>query len=66
MIKEHPDIDCVFLNAGIQSIIDLSKPSMDLAAFNNEIKVNFTSFVALTHAFLPFLRGKEGKTSLVL
>ncbi|KAH7128255.1 hypothetical protein B0J11DRAFT_431887 [Dendryphion nanum] len=52
----HPTIDCVFLNAGTQSIFDFSKPeTVDLSNFNREMNVNFTSFVALTHAMLPHL-----------
>jgi short-subunit dehydrogenase involved in D-alanine esterification of teichoic acids len=52
----YPDLDCVFLNAGIQRRYDFSRPeSVDLAKFNYEMSVNFTSSVALTHAFLPFL-----------
>ncbi|KAL8685328.1 MAG: hypothetical protein Q9218_007836, partial [Villophora microphyllina] len=47
--KEHPDLDCVFLNAGTQSGIDLSKPeNFDSRAFDAEIATNFNSIVELT------------------
>jgi len=62
-----PDIDCIFLNAGVQRRYDFSQPEkVDLAEFNSEVDVNFSSFVALTHAFLPFLASKKSQTSLIL
>ncbi|KAJ8058458.1 hypothetical protein OCU04_012646 [Sclerotinia nivalis] len=65
VIKGSPDIDCIFLNAGFLENEDFSKPeSVDMKAFNQVMKVNFTSFVVLTHAFLPYLLGKE-KTSFI-
>lgn len=66
-MRMSPDIDCVFLNAGVQRRYDFSQPEkVNLAEFNSEMNVNFSSFVALTHAFLPFLMGKTSQTSLVL
>ncbi|OCL01224.1 oxidoreductase [Glonium stellatum] len=65
-MRACPDIDCVFLNAGIQSRHDFSKPEkVDLAMFHSEMNINFSSFVDLTHAFLPFLLNKESDTSLI-
>jgi short-subunit dehydrogenase involved in D-alanine esterification of teichoic acids len=65
MLK-HPDIDCVFLNAGVQNrYIFADSSSFDLLKFNNEMTVNFTSVVALTHAFLPHLLKKEGKRGFI-
>ncbi|EXJ59037.1 hypothetical protein A1O7_06468 [Cladophialophora yegresii CBS 114405] len=62
----YPDLDCVFLNAGVQRPFDLAKPEMvDLAAFHSEIEVNFSSFVDLTMKFLPFLQNKDTETSLI-
>ncbi|KAE9368362.1 oxidoreductase [Stipitochalara longipes BDJ] len=64
--RASPDIDCLFLNAGVQGTYDFSKPeTVNLAAFNSEINVNFTSFVALVYAFLPFLLSKKTDTSIV-
>lgn len=64
---KNPDIDCVYLNAGIQGVYDFSKPDqVDLAAFHEEISVNFTSFVNLTTLFLPFLQSKPNPTSIIL
>ncbi|KAL8821284.1 MAG: hypothetical protein Q9223_000657 [Gallowayella weberi] len=64
--KTYPDIDCVFLNAGIQGLYDLTKPDqIDLAAFHHEMNVNFTSFVNISLAFLPFLQSKQSPTSII-
>jgi short-subunit dehydrogenase involved in D-alanine esterification of teichoic acids len=55
------------LNAGVQRIYDMSDPTkFDLDQFQNEVSVNFNSFVALTHAFLPFLASKNTPAGLVL
>lgn len=51
---------------GIQRGFDFTKPeSIDLKVFENEILTNYTSFVYLTTAFLPFLLGKKEETSIV-
>ncbi|KAI4112944.1 MAG: hypothetical protein LQ345_005988 [Seirophora villosa] len=64
--SSYPDIDCVFLNAGVQAPYDLTKPDkIDLAAFHKEVSINFTSFVNLSLAFLPFLEAKQSPTSIV-
>ncbi|PVH72802.1 NAD(P)-binding protein [Cadophora sp. DSE1049] len=59
IIKKSPDIDCLFLNAGVQGHYDVSAPeTIDLKKFNDEMTINYTSLVALTFAFLPFLKKK--------
>lgn len=64
--KMNPDLDCVFLNAGTQSAIDLASPSkVDLRSFHSEIETNFTSFVDLTMKFLPFLMAKKEETGII-
>ncbi|TGO38048.1 hypothetical protein BHYA_0083g00270 [Botrytis hyacinthi] len=66
VIESSPDIDCVFLNAGYQRKHDFSKPeSVDIKSFIYETHVNFTSFVVLTHAFLPYLLEKKQETSFI-
>lgn len=60
------DIDCVFLNAGVQGYYDFSySEKVDLDKFIAEINVNFTIMVALTHAFLPYLMRKPSTTGLI-
>ncbi|KAF5863687.1 hypothetical protein ETB97_009620 [Aspergillus alliaceus] len=62
----YPDIDCVFLNAGVQRRYNLtSQETFDLASFQNEVHVNFTSIVALAHAFLPYLTAKTEPVSFI-
>ncbi|KAI4124802.1 MAG: hypothetical protein LQ338_004628 [Usnochroma carphineum] len=64
--SSYPDLDCVYLNAGVQRVHDLTRPKqVDLAAFHNEVNVNFTSFVNVSLAFLPFLQAKHSPTSIV-
>ncbi|KAL4820530.1 hypothetical protein BDW67DRAFT_152581 [Aspergillus spinulosporus] len=56
---KYPDIDSVYLNAGVQRTHDLTQEGgWDLQAFNSEFHTNFTSAVSLVHAFLPFLKRK--------
>jgi short-subunit dehydrogenase involved in D-alanine esterification of teichoic acids len=65
--ETYPDVDCLFLNAGVQGTYDFSKPvEVDLKKFFSQFNTNFTSIVALTHAFLPFLQSKKTPTSLIL
>jgi NADP-dependent 3-hydroxy acid dehydrogenase YdfG len=64
--KTYPELDCVFLNAGVQSAIKLAEPEkVDLPAFHSEISTNFSAFVDLTVKFLPFLISKKTETSLI-
>lgn len=66
---EHPDLDCVFLNSGVQNRLDFSKPeSVDLKKARNEIDTNYWSQICMTHAFLPWLlkRGQKGETSALM
>ena len=64
--SKNPDLDCVFLNAGVQGVYDFTKPDrVDLEAFHKEVSVNFTSFVNISTAFLPFLQAKTTQTSIV-
>ncbi|PWW74709.1 NAD(P)-binding protein [Tuber magnatum] len=58
--KEHPDLDCVFLNSGVQRWFNFAKPStVSMSLLQSEIATNYSSHIYLTHAFLPFLLGKE-------
>lgn len=67
VMTKSPDIDCLFLNAGVQSAADFSKPeTVDLAKFNSEININFNSYVALVHAFIPFFKAKGTPTGIIL
>lgn len=67
MFKKHPDLDCVFLNSGMQRAIDWTKPDdVDLEKLDTETLTNYTAFMHLTKAFLPYLQKQAPKeTSLV-
>lgn len=52
---QHPDIDCLVLNSGIQRAFDFTQPeTLDLAALDAETTTNYTAHVHLTAAFLKY------------
>ncbi|KAJ5651508.1 oxidoreductase [Penicillium longicatenatum] len=64
--SQYPDIDCVFINAGLQRTTDFTSPqTVDLDVLNQIMHVNYTAAVTLATAFLPYLSGKTTATSLV-
>ncbi|KAJ5334744.1 hypothetical protein N7452_007147 [Penicillium brevicompactum] len=65
VIAENPDLDCIFVNSGIQRPFDFSKPdTVDLDIFDQELITNYTSAVRITKAFLPHLQGLERQTAI--
>jgi short-subunit dehydrogenase involved in D-alanine esterification of teichoic acids len=65
VISENPDLDCIFVNSGIQRPFDFSKPeSVDLDIFDQELITNYTSAVRLTKAFLPHLQSLHSQTAI--
>ena len=63
----YPDLDCVYLNAGVQGAYDFAKPGqVDLERFHDEMNINYTCLVNITTAFLPFLQAKASPASVVL
>lgn len=64
--SKHPDLDSVFLNAGIQRSFDFSKPdTIDLELMELEFKTNYLSYMHLTTAFVPFLQKQDKETSFI-
>ena len=64
--KTFSDLDCVFINSGIQRGVDFSKPNeVDLDSIQMEFTTNYLSYLALTKAFLPFLMAKKEESSLI-
>ena len=62
----HPDLDCVFLNSGIQRSFDFSNPeTVDFGVVQHEFVTNYFSNLAMTNAFLPFLKNKAGESALL-
>ncbi|KAL2857167.1 hypothetical protein BJY01DRAFT_231176 [Aspergillus pseudoustus] len=58
VIAKHPDLDSVWLNAGLQRQYNLASDDWDFESFQNEFHVNVFSIVALARAFLPHLKEK--------
>ncbi|GAJ09169.1 unnamed protein product, partial [marine sediment metagenome] len=67
MFSKHPDLDCIFLNSGMQRHMDWTKPEeVNLDNAETEILTNYTSYLHLTKAFLPYLQKQAPKpTSLI-
>lgn len=64
--SEHPDIDAIILNSGIQRSFNFAKPeTVDLSMVQEELTTNYTSIIHLTMAFLPFLQAQKTATHLV-
>ncbi|KAB8277474.1 hypothetical protein BDV30DRAFT_193582 [Aspergillus minisclerotigenes] len=65
VISENPDLDCVFVNSGIQRPFDFANPeSVDLDVFDQELITNYNSAVRLTKAFLPHLQKQPTQTAI--
>src|ERR1700761_3085686 len=57
ILKAFPDLDTVFLNAGIQSSFSFFDPSSSSDdAITKEITTNLTSPIILTRLFMPHLQ----------
>ncbi|KAI1816271.1 short chain dehydrogenase [Poronia punctata] len=57
IIKTHPTLDCVVLNAGIQRGIDFTRAHLiDLSLVRQELDTNYTAQISLCAAFLPHLQ----------
>lgn len=64
--KAHPDLDCVFLNAGVQRGVNFTEAeTVDLDIIHDELLANYLSHVHLTKAFLPHL-SKQNKQAALL
>lgn len=56
MFSKHPDLDCIFLNSGMQRAVNWAEPEkVDLSMIEKEMMVNYTSYMHLNKAFLPYL-----------
>ncbi|KAJ6093454.1 hypothetical protein N7486_008743 [Penicillium sp. IBT 16267x] len=65
IIAENPDLDCVFVNSGIQRPFDFSQPeTVDLDILDQELITNYTSAVYLSKAFIPHLQKQKTQTAL--
>ncbi|KAJ4198651.1 hypothetical protein NW759_016278 [Fusarium solani] len=67
IVDRYPDLDCVFLNSGVQTQVRLSRPAeVDLDAFHQEVSTNFNRPVDLSVKFLPHLQKKPVPTALIV
>ncbi|KAK0516999.1 hypothetical protein JMJ35_000154 [Cladonia borealis] len=56
--ETHPDLDCVFINSGIQRTFDFSKPeTVDLAVVQEEFNTNYLSYLA---SYLHYIWARLG------
>ncbi|KAI0399607.1 short chain dehydrogenase [Xylaria palmicola] len=59
IVRDHPTLDCVVLNAGIQRSLDFTRPAaIDLALVRQETDTNYTAYIALLAALLPHLQAR--------
>ncbi|KAL1981159.1 hypothetical protein VTN96DRAFT_3006 [Rasamsonia emersonii] len=66
IIKSHPDLDCVFLNSGIQRRSVFSEPeAINMDVIVEEMTTNYLSYLALTKEFIPFFTVKKAPTSFI-
>lgn len=67
MFKKHPDLDCVFLNSGLQRALDWTKPNdVSLETIEMEMLTNYTSYMHLTKAFLPYLQQQSPEQTAMI
>lgn len=65
IIADNPDLDCVFVNSGIQRAFDFADPeSVDMDSFETELTTNYTAAVHLAKAFLPHLQKQSSQTAI--
>ncbi|KAG8529758.1 uncharacterized protein KY384_005239 [Bacidia gigantensis] len=62
VIREHPKVDCLINNAGVQRPLDVH--NFDLAKADQEIDINIRGPMHLTINFLPYFKTK--KNSLIV
>jgi len=64
---EHPDLDFVVLNSGIQRGFNFAKPeTVDLSMVEMEFTTNYLSYVHMAMAFLPILETQSKKSDAAI
>lgn len=58
VVQEHPEVDCVINNAGIQNLMNYAE-KIDVSAVEQEISINVTSVAILCALFAPHLQSKQ-------
>ena len=64
---KHPDLDCVFLNSGMQRHLNWREPeNVDLDLLNTEFTTNYLSYMHLTKALLPILQKNSSRETALI
>lgn len=58
--KEHPEVDCLINNAGVQRPLDIN--NFDVSKADNEIAINVSGPMHLAVGFLPHFKSKPSAT----
>ena len=67
MFDQNPDLDCVFVNSGVQRRIDFTVcENLSLEALDQEVLTNYTAYMHLTKAFLPYLQRQAPKDTAMI
>lgn len=61
MIKQHPELDCLINNAGVQRPLDVNKMDAEefLSKADNEISINISGPMHLAIGLLPHFKSKD-------
>lgn len=62
LVKEHPEVDCLINNAGVQRPLEILKDEDFLEKADQEIDINIRGPMHLTLSLLPHLRSKPSAT----
>jgi short-subunit dehydrogenase involved in D-alanine esterification of teichoic acids len=67
MFKKHPDIDCIWINSGLQRSVNWAEPEqVDTDKIDLEMSTNYIAPLHLSKAFLPYLQKQAPtKTSMM-
>lgn len=63
--QEHPDLDVLFLNAGVTHGYQLFSDLDPIAPATEEVEVNYLSALRLTHALEPLLRDQQEPAMII-
>ncbi|KAL1590268.1 hypothetical protein WHR41_01389 [Cladosporium halotolerans] len=67
MFSRHPELDCVWMNSGLQRAVNWAKPeTVDLDKMDLEMNTNYTANMHLTKAFLPHLQKKAPQETSII
>ncbi|KAI0389040.1 NAD(P)-binding protein [Xylariaceae sp. FL0594] len=69
IVKTYPSLDCVFLNAGFQQMVDFTDPEtssrMMLEKLDSEVRTNYLAVLHLVAHFLPHLIARHPEPAAV-